>query len=262
MEKKMPPNLEQAGNEKLSPVRANKPTGVINTPTQIDGGVTPTAGAVTPTAPTAPPPTAPTTAAATAAAATAATAAATAASGTVTPTAAGTGTVTPTAAGTGTDTPTADTVSAASTIGTASVVDTVDGSISTGTDTSIITTDDTSTIDFLQPIIKEAAIRMIDLQDDWDSDGAKRIESSTIDKMKLFLYKNAVYFQPIQPEISPYYDGSIDIGFKDCTMEILINIHSNNENIDIEVIPIKNEGIKIERLYKWLPSLKDLQVSV
>jgi hypothetical protein len=96
----------------------------------------------------------------------------------------------------------------------------------------------TSAVAFVRPSIVDEALEdeiarsreMLQLPQDWDDQGAVRIDESTWSRAISFLRSSAQTLRRIHgvampvPQISPSPDGSIDILWRNPTFELLINI--------------------------------------
>lgn len=77
--------------------------------------------------------------------------------------------------------------------------------------------------------------QMLKLPDNWDEEGANRIEEATWKRAISFLSDNAVHLwqdnaiRIDSPVISPVADGSIDLHWNDARRQLLINVPAENE---------------------------------
>jgi hypothetical protein len=82
-----------------------------------------------------------------------------------------------------------------------------------------------------------AAIRksysILDLQDNWDSEGAVAVKFATLERTVSFLLTSAIQLWKLHgicldaPDISPVTDGSIDLHWRKGGGELLINVPSD-----------------------------------
>lgn len=116
------------------------------------------------------------------------------------------------------------------------------------------------------------AIQILELEENWDDEGAKKIQEPVFIEAVSFLlnYSDFIYknFGVIisTPEINPCIDGSIDLSFRSQNARLLINIQKENERSNAifygdlydNKIPIKGnvptEGV-FEHLAHWMKHL-------
>ena len=161
-------------------------------------------------------------------------------------------------------------VTAVTITGTATVTDDVslpaagvNGTLTTTGTATQIAGDYIDSRNFLQSILEEASSRLLSLNENWDYDGALKINQECIKNAEKFLIDNLKFFDPLVPAIAPYTDGSVDIIFQDSSIRLLITISLDEIYTQyVDLYAKKNtEDKNSERLRKWLPSLIELNSS-
>ena len=94
----------------------------------------------------------------------------------------------------------------------------------------ILETKSTAINDSLSKEIDEAR-KMLELDNDWDGEGAVKISRKTWQKALDFLNRHKLMWELEQnvPTISPLHNGSIDLHWKNDKFELLINIQEDSD---------------------------------